>query len=53
MVATRSGTVFIDVTHAIFRDVVFDDNGSGGGNVAKKLNCDCNGAQVGAISING
>ena len=47
----RIAAVFIDVTNAIFRDVVFDDNGSGGDSAAKKLKSDSNEAQVGAISI--
>ena len=47
----RIAAVFIDVTNAIFRDVVFDNNGSGGDSVAKKLKYDSNEAQVGAISI--
>jgi hypothetical protein len=48
----RIAAVFIDVTDSIFSDIVFDQNGSGGDNVAKNLSIDTNGGAVGAISIN-
>jgi hypothetical protein len=46
----RIAAVFIDVTDSMFRDVVFDHNGSGGDNVAKSLSIDFNGENVGAVS---
>jgi hypothetical protein len=48
----RIAAVFIDVTDSIFSDIVFDDNGSGGDSVAKKLSYDTGGSSVGVISIN-
>lgn len=47
----RIAAVFIDATAAMFSDVVFDNDGTGGDSVAKDLTYDSGGSSVGVISI--